>query len=57
MNAFDNPPGNQLRMGDSLQSGKCTDNPGFVRVKTNGYGGLTIKDLFFHLLKFGIEIG
>jgi len=44
-------------MGDPLQPGKRSDNPGFVRLKTNGDGGLTVKDRFVHLLKFGIAAG
>ena len=40
-----------------MHPGKRSDNPGFVRLKTNGDGGLTVKDRFVHLLEFDIEVG
>jgi len=51
------PPFPWCSPSDSLQPGKRSDNPGFDRLKTNGDGGLTVKDRFVHILKFGIEIG
>ena len=57
MDAFDDPLCNELRVGDSTRPGKLFNNPGFVRLQTNGDGGGAGEDRFVDIFKFIIEIG